>query len=254
MPPAPPAMFRIWQEEEVRPDVRVEEIEENEEVEQERKAGTVKEEPIVIESDDEEERGGWIEARRTMEKMEDLVAKIGRYQDKLTSMCEEVREWKGKRPLVYLYDMGPGAQEGPGNLPSVTTSGPTPRSGMAFRPPSRWGRAPEAVRTRAKGSVSSDEPTKDVPEPSGEKGTVDIPEDKDEEDERLRREEDKRVEQRVKKRGIKAATNMVPEGKKKKYTVRVEEGYDVEKMMDRILEGHNHLMNLKDVLASAPRF
>ncbi|GBG78584.1 hypothetical protein CBR_g27809 [Chara braunii] len=37
-PSAPPTMFRIWQEEDVCPDVRVEEIGENEEVEQERKA------------------------------------------------------------------------------------------------------------------------------------------------------------------------------------------------------------------------
>ncbi|GBG77793.1 hypothetical protein CBR_g25724 [Chara braunii] len=53
MPPAPPTMFRIWQEEEARPDVRVEEVGENGEVEQERKVGTVSEEPIVVESDDE---------------------------------------------------------------------------------------------------------------------------------------------------------------------------------------------------------
>ncbi|GBG82035.1 hypothetical protein CBR_g34216 [Chara braunii] len=252
-PPAPPAMFRILQEEEVRPDVRVEEIGENEEVEQERKAGTVKEEPIVIESDGEIERGYWNEARRTMEKMEDLVAKIGRYQDKLTNMCEKVKGWKGKKPLVYLYDMGPGPQGGSGSLPGVTISGPTPWSGMAYRPPSRSGEAPQAVRTRAKRTVSPNEPAKDILEPSGEKETVDILEDEDERDERLRTEEDKRAELREKKRDVKADTDRAPEGKKRKYVVRVEEGYDVEEIMDRILEGHNHLMNLKDVLASALR-
>ncbi|GBG90064.1 hypothetical protein CBR_g50157 [Chara braunii] len=126
-------------------------------------------------------------------------------------------------------------------------------TGIGTRQASRSGRAPQAVRTRAKGSISSDELAKDVPEPSGEKGTVDIPEDEDEEDARLRRKEDKRAEQRAKKRGVETDTDTVLEGKKKKYTVRVEEGYDVEEMMDKILEGHNHLMNLKDVLASAPR-
>ncbi|GBG74378.1 hypothetical protein CBR_g18789 [Chara braunii] len=51
---APPAMFRLWQERE-GPTVRVEEIVgENEEVTQRLKAGTIKEEPIVVESDDEE--------------------------------------------------------------------------------------------------------------------------------------------------------------------------------------------------------
>ncbi|GBG79529.1 hypothetical protein CBR_g29676 [Chara braunii] len=41
--------------------------------------------------------------------------------------------------------------------------------------------------------------------------------------------------------------------KKKKYTVRLEEGFDVERVIDRLLEGHNDLMTLKEILASAPR-
>ncbi|GBG68986.1 hypothetical protein CBR_g3685 [Chara braunii] len=52
-PPAPPAMFRMWQEKKVRSYVRVEEVGETEEVEQERKADTTKAEPIIVESDDE---------------------------------------------------------------------------------------------------------------------------------------------------------------------------------------------------------
>ncbi|GBG77009.1 hypothetical protein CBR_g23339 [Chara braunii] len=39
----------------------------------------------------------------------------------------------------------------------------------------------------------------------------------------------------------------------KKYAVRLEEGFDVERMVDKLLEGHNDLMNLKDILPSAPR-
>ncbi|GBG86537.1 hypothetical protein CBR_g41600 [Chara braunii] len=266
MPPAPPAMFQIWQEKEVRCDIGVEEVGENEEVEQGRNAGTIKEEPILIESDDEIEEDCWNEprkakigedcwreARQTMVRMEDLVAKVGRYQQKLADMCEEVKEWRGKEPLVYLYDMGPGSQGGSENLPGVTIFGPTPRSGMAYRPPSRSGRVPHAVRIRAKGPVSPEEPAKDVPEPSGEKEIVDVPGKEEEEDDRLRKEEDEKAEQRAKKKGAKPDTDKASEGKKKKYVIRVEEGFDVEEIMDKILEGHNHLMNLKDVLASAPR-
>ncbi|GBG68050.1 hypothetical protein CBR_g1171 [Chara braunii] len=265
-PPAPPAMFRIWKEKEVRSDVTVEEVGENAEVEQERKADTTKTEPIIVKSDDEIEEDCWNRplraetgedcwrtVRQTMERMEDLIAKVGRYQQKLADMCDEVREWKGKEPLVYLYDLGPGSQGGSGNLPNVTTSGPVPRSGMTYRPPSRTGRAPHAVRTRAKGPVSPEEPAKDVPEPSGEKEVVDVPEGEDDEDDRLRKEEDERAEQRAKKRGASPDTDKAQEVKKKKYVVRVEEGFDVEEIMNRNLEGHNHLMNLKDVLASASR-
>ncbi|GBG82257.1 hypothetical protein CBR_g34540 [Chara braunii] len=265
-PPAPPAMFRMWQEKKVHSDIRVEEVGENEEVEQGRKVGTIKIEPIIMESDDEIEEDCWNRplhaetgedywrtAQETMERMEDLINKVRRYQQKLADMCGEVKGWQGKEPSVYLYDLGPGSQGGSGNLPNVTTSGATPRSGMTFRPPSRTGRAPHAVRTRAKGPMSPEEPAKDVPEPSGEKEVVDVPEGEDDEDDRLRKEEDERAEQRAKKRGARPDTDKAQEVKKKKYAVRVEEGFDVEEIMDRIQEGHNYLMNLKNVLASAPR-
>ncbi|GBG61465.1 hypothetical protein CBR_g21809 [Chara braunii] len=81
-------------------------------------------------------------------------------------------------------------------------------------------------------------------------------EDDDAEDERLRQEEDRRTELRAKNRGIQEEAEpsqheSVP--KKKKYAVRLEEGFDVERMVERLLEGHNDLMNRKDILASAPR-
>ncbi|GBG59210.1 hypothetical protein CBR_g32226 [Chara braunii] len=252
-PPAPPAAFRIWQEVEDRQGVRIEEISENEEVEQRLRADTKKEEPIVVESDDDEQDGGHGRARDTMERMEDLLAKIGRYQDKLTTLCEEVNRWKGELPLVYLIDSGPGAQGGCGNLPGVTVTAPTPRSGMTFRPPSRAGRAALAARTRSKGAPDSSHPTQDSPGPSGEKEMVEIPEDDEDEDEKLRKEEDKKAEERAKKRGAKTSADKEQEGKKRKYKVRMEEGFDVEGMVDRLLEGHNDLMNLKDILASAPK-
>ncbi|GBG79659.1 hypothetical protein CBR_g29807 [Chara braunii] len=123
---------------------------------------------------------------------------------------------------------------------------------MTFRSPSRTGRAPQAVSRRAKGPVSPEASAKDIPEPSGEKEVVDVPGEEDDEDDRLRKEEDEKAEQRAKKRSAKPDTDQAQEVKKKKYVVRVEEGFDVEEIMDKILEGHNHLMNLKDVLASTP--
>ncbi|GBG79203.1 hypothetical protein CBR_g28920 [Chara braunii] len=102
-PAAPPAAFRMWQEKEVYQDVRVEEVGESEEVEQGMKTDIVKEEPIVVEPDDEEE-GGQIESRDTMERMEDRLAKIGRYQTKLTTLCEEVNKWRGELPFVLRVD------------------------------------------------------------------------------------------------------------------------------------------------------
>ncbi|GBG68622.1 hypothetical protein CBR_g3163 [Chara braunii] len=252
-PPAPPTAFRIWQEVEDHQGVRIEEISESEEVEQRLRAGTIKEEPIVVESDGEGEEDNLVRARDTMEKMEDLLAKIGRYQDKLTTLCEEANRWKGELPLVYLIDSGLGAQGGSRNLPGVAVTKSTPMSGMTFRPPSRAGRAALAARTRSKGAPDSSQPTQDKPGPSGEKETVEIPKDEEDEDERLRTEEDKKAEERAKKRDEKAGASKEQESKRRKYKVRMEEGFDVEGMVDRLLEGHNDLMNLKDILASAPK-
>ncbi|GBG84744.1 hypothetical protein CBR_g39122 [Chara braunii] len=120
-------------------------------------------------------------------------------------------------------------------------------------PPSRAERAALAARTRSKEALDSSQPTKDNPGPSGEKETVDIPEDEEDEDERLKTEEDKKAEERAKKRDAKVGAGKEQEGKRRKYRVKLEEGFDVEGMVDRLLKGHNDLLNLKDILASAPK-
>ncbi|GBG65628.1 hypothetical protein CBR_g51511 [Chara braunii] len=105
-------------------------------------------------------------------------------------------------------------------------------------------------------------PPRKGPEPQCRKEVVEVPEEEEEEDddaedERLRQEEDRRTELRAKKRGIReeaepSQQDDVP--KKKKYAVQLEEGFNVERMVDRLLEGHNVLMNLRDILACPPRF
>ncbi|GBG71102.1 hypothetical protein CBR_g8401 [Chara braunii] len=134
-----------------------------------------------------------------------------------------------------------------------TTVASTPRSGMASRPSSRARRAALAARTRSKGPPNSSQPPQDNPEPSGEKEAMEVPEDEEDEDEKFRREENKKVDERTKKRGRRAGADKDQKGKKKKYTVRLEEGFDVESMVDRLLEGHKDLLNPKDILASAPK-
>ncbi|GBG83566.1 hypothetical protein CBR_g37284 [Chara braunii] len=163
---APAPAGAMWQEKE-DPAIRIEEIVgDSEEVTQRLKAGTVREEPIVVESDEDEREPTIV----ILEKMEDLLGKVGR------------------------------------------------------------------------------------------KEVVEVPEeeeaDDDEEDERLRQEENRRAELRARKRGAQEeAEPSLPDSvpKRKKYVVRMEEGFDMERMVDKLLEGHNDLMNLKDILASAPR-
>ncbi|GBG84002.1 hypothetical protein CBR_g37876 [Chara braunii] len=74
-PPAAPTMFRIWQDRQ-DPGVRVEEIVgESEEVTQQLKVGTIKEEPKVVESNEEAQEATRESASTILERMEDLLAK-----------------------------------------------------------------------------------------------------------------------------------------------------------------------------------
>ncbi|GBG72549.1 hypothetical protein CBR_g12119 [Chara braunii] len=97
-----------------------------------------------------------------------------------------------------------------------------------------------------------------LPESERRKETVEVEEDdhEDEQDDRLRQEEDRRTKQRAKKRGALKEVELILRDaapKKKKYAVRLEEGFDVENVIDRLLEGHNDLMTLKEIMASAPK-
>ncbi|GBG67587.1 hypothetical protein CBR_g716 [Chara braunii] len=117
-----------------------------------------------------------------------------------------------------------------------------------------------AARTRGQAKVSaSQEPPRKESEQERRKEAVEVEkdDDEDEEDKRLHQEEDRRAKQRAKKRGAQEKKvesilrDVAP--KKKKYAVRLDEGFDMERMVDRLLEGHNDLMNLNDILVSAPR-
>ncbi|GBG93372.1 hypothetical protein CBR_g67302, partial [Chara braunii] len=171
-------------------------------------------------------------------------------------LCEEVKEWRANLPKVFLYDSGPESMLG---RPGVATVGSGPRSGMMTRPPTPQGRLAQAARTRGQAkAIASQEPPRKEPEPGKRKETVEVEDDDEdeEEDERLRQEEDQRAEQRARKRESREEAEPVLHDvppKKKKYAVRLEEGFDVKRVIDRLLEGHNDLMTLKEILASAPR-
>ncbi|GBG77418.1 hypothetical protein CBR_g23867 [Chara braunii] len=253
--PPPPAMFTLWQEKE-EPPFGVEEVGSDEEVTQGLRGGSETEETIIIESDDEDEEERMEPPSVLFEKMEDLLDKMGRYQQKLVGLCKEVKGWRSNIPTVFLYDSGP--ESAPGR-PGVNVVGSCPQPGMRGRPltPQVW--LAQAARTRYQAKTStSQEPPRGEHEPRRRKEAVEVEDDDDEEeaDERLRREEDKRAEQRTRKKGTRGeAEPVIHDGppKKKKYAVRLEKGFDVEKVIDRLLEGHNDLMTLKEILASAPR-
>ncbi|GBG77727.1 hypothetical protein CBR_g24174 [Chara braunii] len=121
----------------------------------------------------------------------------------------------------------------------------------------RGTKARARTRSQAKTSTSQEPPRREL-EPGKRKEAVEVEDDdnEEEEDERLRREEDQRAEQRARKKGARGEVEpVVCDGppKRKKYAVRLEEGFDVEQVINILLEGHNDHMTLKEILASAPR-
>ncbi|GBG90481.1 hypothetical protein CBR_g50827 [Chara braunii] len=143
--------------------------------------------------------------------------------------------------------------------PGVNVVGSGPQSGVMGRPLTPQARLAQAARTRSQAKASaSQEPPRREPEQEKRKEDVEVEDDDDEEeeDERLRREEDQRAEQRARRKRTREEAEPVMRDrppKKKKYAVRLEEGFDVERVIDRLLLGHNDLMTLKEILASAPR-
>ncbi|GBG77374.1 hypothetical protein CBR_g23705 [Chara braunii] len=252
--PPPPAMFRLWQEKE-EPLFRVEEMGSNEEVTQWLRGGSETEETIIIESDDKEEEERTESPSVLFEKMKDLLDKMGRYRQKLVGLCKEVKGWRSNIPTIFLYDSGP--ESSPGR-PGVNVVGSCPQAGIRGRPLTPQARLAQAARTRNRAKAStSQEPPRGEHEPGRRKEAVEVTgdDDEEEEDERLRGEEDQRAEQRARKKGIRGeAEPVIQDGppKKKKYAVRLEEGFDVEKVIDRLLEGHNDLMTMKEILANRP--
>ncbi|GBG80996.1 hypothetical protein CBR_g31552 [Chara braunii] len=207
--PPPPAMFRLWQEKE-EPPFRVEEVGSDEEVTQGLRGGSETEETIIIESDDEDEEERTEPPSTLFEKMEDLLDKMGRYQQKLVGLCKEVKGWRSNIPTIFLYDSGPESTPG---RPEVNMVGSCPQSGMRGRPLTPQARLAQVARTRNQAKAStSQEPSRREHEPGKRKEAVEVEDndDEEEEDERLRREEDQRAEQRARKKGTRGEAE--PEG------------------------------------------
>ncbi|GBG79600.1 hypothetical protein CBR_g29748 [Chara braunii] len=247
--PPPPATFRLWQEKE-GPPIGVEEVGSDEEVTQGLREGDKREEPIIIESDDEDEEEKMEPSFALLGKMEDLLGKIGRYQQKLVDLCKGEREWRSNVPKVFLYDSGPESATG---QPGVNVVGSGPRTGMMMGPLTPQARLAQAARTRsqAKATASQEPPRREL-EPGGRKeaGEVEDDDDEEEEDERLRQEE-QRAKKREATEGVESVLHDVPP-KKKKYAVRLEEGFGVEKMMKLALAGSHSLVENMRTIEEGP--
>ncbi|GBG64412.1 hypothetical protein CBR_g44296 [Chara braunii] len=198
-----------------------------------------------------------------LQRARSVIKKMNRCREACVQVCADMNEeWPGL-PQVFLF--GGWDRDGQGGLTDVTTSQPgsslagrlmatTILSRPAFKrlataglPQARRARKPPRPRAIPEEGPSQPRETETIP----------IEEDDGEEDELLRAEDERQAKQRAMEREPETGKTDVGEGelKKKKqvYTIPVEQGLDIEQIVDRILESQRDLFTLKEFLAASPK-
>ncbi|GBG70156.1 hypothetical protein CBR_g6287 [Chara braunii] len=131
------------------------------------------------------------------------------------------------------------------------------------RPILRRGTSPTVPQAQKikKGNQPRVAPVVSAAKAQQEAPVVIVEEDLDTEDEKLKAEDERQARLHAQKRGLdenqdkKKDEGEEEEHQKKKnwYTISIEEGIDIEKMVDRILESHQDLVTLKEFLAASPK-
>ncbi|GBG77764.1 hypothetical protein CBR_g24212 [Chara braunii] len=248
--PNAPGMFRIWQERE-EPVVQVEDITNLEEKVNRMGIGENKGNVPLVEEETEEEDVR-ANVRDTFDRMEDLVDKMQRLHLRLQGICEEAGKEGAGCPKVFTMGRG-GTGDGP-NVPNPRML----RANMAARNSgsqrSMRGTIPFATRRPAGGNPQKEQAQ--ASQPAEEEPPITVEGDEDE-DGKIREEEERQAEIRAKRRKGEAKEGRskgdTRPSKKRKYQTSIEEGVDLEGLVNKLLEGHNELLNLKEILASAPK-
>ncbi|GBG78019.1 hypothetical protein CBR_g25953 [Chara braunii] len=239
--PNAPGVFRMWQEkggpEEKMNRMGIE--------------GSKEDVPLVEEEAEEDDVR--ITVRDTFDRMEDLVNKMQRLQLRLQGICEEAGKEGVGCPKVFTMGRG-GSGDGP-NEPNPRMLRANMAAKISGGQRSVRGTIPFATRRPAGGNPQKEQAQ--ASQPAEEEPPITVKGDEDE-DEKIREEEERQAKIRAKRRKGEAKEgrskrDMAP-SKKRKYQTSIEEGVDLEGLVNKLLEGHNELLNLKEILASAPKF
>ncbi|GBG80561.1 hypothetical protein CBR_g31021 [Chara braunii] len=203
------------------------------------------------------------EQEEILQRAQTVVRQMTRCREAFVQVCADMNEeWPGL-PLVFLF--GGWDRDGQGGLTDVIASQPgSPSAGRlmattvlsrpAFKRPATAG-LPQARRARRPPRPKA--APEEGPSQPRKTETIPIEEDDGEEDELLRAEDERQAKQRAMEREPETGKTDVGEGelKKKKqvYTIPVEQGLDIEQIVDRILKSQRDLFTLKELLAASPK-
>ncbi|GBG79140.1 hypothetical protein CBR_g28855 [Chara braunii] len=191
----------------------------------------------------------------------EVTKKLDKCRDSIVQLCVDMEEVWPNLPNVFIF--GGWGNEGQDRSALAAASAPeaTPmtRPMMMSRPVLKRGMPTVMMQTRKgrKTSKSQSAPGESSKGPL-EKEPIQVEEgNDDEEDKRLRAEDELLAKQRAMKRPSKTGKTQVedeePRKKKNVYSIPVEQGIDFEQLVDRILESQRDLVTLKEILAVSPK-
>ncbi|GBG65506.1 hypothetical protein CBR_g51100 [Chara braunii] len=199
---------------------------------------------------------------QVVERAQTITRRLARCRDSIIRLCVDMEEvWPGL-PNVFLFgEWGDKREDASGQAgtsapreasqtgPMVSTMRPRPvlkRSAPTVAAQTRMRRRNEQLQKERE----SEKAVEKEPIPISEN-------EEDNEDEKLRAEEEKRARRRALERepekGKVEASEGEPQKKKNIYSIPMEQGIDIERLVDKILKSQHDLVTLKEILAVSPK-
>ncbi|GBG78618.1 hypothetical protein CBR_g27844 [Chara braunii] len=187
-----------------------------------------------------------------------ITRRLAQCRDSIIQLCVDVEEVSPGLPNVFLFgEWGDKREDATGQ---TGTSAPrevlqTTPMVSTMRPRHVLKRSAPTIAVQTRMRRRSEQLQKERgPEKAVEEEPIPVSEnDEDNEDERLRAEEEERARRRALERepekGKAEVSEEEPRKKKNIYSIPVEQGIDIERLVDKILESQRDLVMLKEILA-----
>ncbi|GBG77188.1 hypothetical protein CBR_g23515 [Chara braunii] len=199
---------------------------------------------------------------QVVERAQTIIRRFARCQDSIIRLYVDMEEvWPGL-PNVFLFgEWGDKREDAPGragtSAPREASQTRPTVSTMRPRPVLKRSAPTVAVQPRVRRRNEQLQKEKES-EKAVEEEPISISEnEEDNEDEKLRAEEEERARcralEREAEKGKAEVSEEEPRKKKNIYSIPVEQGVDIEQLVNKILESRRDLVTLKEILAVSPK-
>ncbi|GBG73560.1 hypothetical protein CBR_g16903 [Chara braunii] len=200
--------------------------------------------------------------KQVVERARTITRRLAQCRDSIIRLCVDMEEVWPELPNVFLFgEWGDKREDASGQAGTsapreASQTGPIV-STMRPRPVLKRSAPTVAIQTRMRRRNEQLQKERE-PEKVVEEEPIPVSEnDEDNEDEKLRAEEEERARryamEREPEKGKDEASEEEPQKKKNIYSIPVEQGVDIERLVDKILESQRDLVTLKEILAVSPK-